>query len=264
MNLSPSDIAIFGFCALFIGVSKSGFAGSVGILATPLLAITIGANEAVGLLLPLLLAADTFNFYHFWKQWESRAVAIIVPGCLLGVLLGWPLLHLLKGGPDSAGHLGKFIGAAAIIFGGLMLHKELRGRSPTPFRPTWQHGLLAGAATGVVSTLAHQGGLVTQMYLIPQRLSAQAFVGTTTVIYFFVNLSKVPLYVAEGLIDTERIRFAALNLPLVFVGCWVGAILNRKMSGKLFNRIVMVMVLLTGFKLAVWPLLQGIWRALAA
>jgi uncharacterized membrane protein YfcA len=259
MDLSPVDIATLSFCALFVGVSKSGFAGSVGILATPLLAVTLGAKEAVGLLLPLLFAADVFNFYHFWREWENRAVAIIVPGCLIGVLLGWPLLHVLKGAPGAEGHLGEFIGAAAIVFGLLFLYRELRGSSPTPFRPTWQHGLLAGAATGVVSTLAHQGGLVTQMYLIPQKLTAPVFVGTTTVIYFILNLSKVPIFVVEGLIDAERLWWSAVNLPLVFIGCAIGAYLNRRMSSRLFNRIVTVMVLITGLKLAVWPVLRGLW-----
>jgi len=264
MNLSPSDIAVVCFCALFIGVSKAGFAGSVGILVTPLLAVTIGANEAVGLLLLPLLFADIFNFYHFWREWESRIIATIVPGCVIGVLLGWPLLRMLTGGGGGEGHLGKFIGAAAIIFAALMLYKEWRGESPTPFRPTWQHGYLAGATTGIISTLAHQGGLVTQMYLIPQKLSAPVFVGTTTVIYFVVNLAKVPIYVSEGLIDTGRLKWAGITLPLVFVGCAVGAFLNRRMSGKLFNRFVTVMVLITGFKLAVWPLLKWAWGGLAA
>lgn len=174
---------------------------------------------------------------------------MVLPGCFLGVLLGWPLLRLLGKEQGNEQAMRLVIGFVAITFACIQVFKEWKGATPEPFRPTRKHGLVAGAATGVVSTLAHQGGVVTQMYLLPQKLSAPAFVGTTTVIYFFTNLAKMPIFFKEELIDGDTLRWAAYNLPLIFVGTAIGTYLNRRMSGRAFNRVVLAFTLVTGLKL---------------
>ena len=54
---------------------------------------------------------------------------------------------------------------------------------------------------------------------------------------------------AEGLLNPDTLRWAAYNIPLVFIGTAIGTYLNRRISSKLFNRILIVFVLLTGLKL---------------
>ena len=257
MDFSPIQITVIILCALFVGVAKSGFAGGVGILATPLLAASIGSARAVGILLPMLLAADAFNFYHFWKKWERKAMVMILPGTVVGVLIGWPLLHHIKGREE---YLSRFIGFVALIFGAYALYKEPRGEIKSPFRPNRVHGLAAGTATGVVSTLAHQGGVITQLYLVPQKLSPAGFVGTTTVIYGFLNFIKIPVYLWEDLITIDSSFWSAASIPFAFIGTFIGVYLNRRMSGKLFNRIILVIVLITGIKLALWQDLVALWQ----
>ena len=48
---------IAGLAVLFIGVSKAGFGGGLGVLTTPLCALAFPSKEAVGLVLPLLFGA---------------------------------------------------------------------------------------------------------------------------------------------------------------------------------------------------------------
>lgn len=249
MTYSPLQISIIAFCALFIGVSKSGFAGSAGMLATPLLAAAIGGPAALGLLLPILISADIFNLYHFWKKWDSRGLAMILPGCMAGVFLAWPLLKLLKGMEGGRGRLEETVGLIAVVFAAVQIYREWQGLDLTPFQPTWGHGALAGGATGVASTLAHQGGLVTQMYFIPQKLDPATFVGNTTIIYFFTNLAKFPVYASEGFLNDSTFLWGVVLLPAVFAGTALGKGLTRKMSSRFFNRILLAFVLLAGLKL---------------
>jgi hypothetical protein len=237
------------FCALLIGVAKSGFAGGIGILVTPLLALVMDASMALGLLLTLLFSADIFNFYHYWKQWERSSLVMVVPGSVLGVICGWPLLHHLKGGGGDTDYLAKAIGVTALVFGLVTLYKDVKGKLDLPFRPNAGHGMLAGITAGTISTIAHQGGLITQMYLLPQRLSPQAFVASTTVIYFTINLSKFPIYLAEGVLDLKRTIYSAAFIPLVFGGSLLGKYLNTKLSPKFFTKIILAFVLFTAAKL---------------
>jgi len=249
LELDSLQLGCLIFCALLIGVAKSGFAGGIGILVTPLLAVVMDASMALGLLLPLLFSADIFNFYHYWKQWEKSSLVMVVPGSVLGVVLGWPLLHHLKNSGGDTDYLAKAIGVTALVFGLVTLYKDLKGKLDLPFRPDAWHGLLAGATAGMISTIAHQGGLITQMYLLPQRLSPQAFVASTTVIYFAINLSKFPIYLAEGVLDLNRTLYAAALIPIVFGGSLIGKYLNKKLSPEFFTKIIIVFVMLTAVKL---------------
>ena len=46
------------FAVLFIGLSKAGFGGGLGMLTTPICVMAFGPKDAIGILLPLLCAGD--------------------------------------------------------------------------------------------------------------------------------------------------------------------------------------------------------------
>ena len=50
----PEFWATAAIAVLLIGIAKGGFGGGPGLLATPLMALTIPVSEAAALLLPLL------------------------------------------------------------------------------------------------------------------------------------------------------------------------------------------------------------------
>ncbi len=52
-----------------------------------------------------------------------------------------------------------------------------------------------------------------------------------------------------GMIDTSTLGFGLWLLPLVPVGTYAGAHLNRVMSEDLFRNVIMGIVLLTGLKM---------------
>ena len=53
------------FCALSIGMAKTGLAG-MGMLVVPILASIFGPRASTGILLPMLIMADVFavSYYH--------------------------------------------------------------------------------------------------------------------------------------------------------------------------------------------------------
>ena len=48
-----SSFLLASFAVLFIGVSKAGFGGGLGLLVTPLCVLAFGSKTAIGILLPL-------------------------------------------------------------------------------------------------------------------------------------------------------------------------------------------------------------------
>ncbi|MFN4257731.1 MAG: sulfite exporter TauE/SafE family protein [Gemmataceae bacterium] len=230
--------------ALLIGVSKAGFGGGTGFLVGPLLVLVFPAKECVGLMLPLLLVCDAMCLIPYWRQWDTMNVLILLPGAALGVVLGTLLLDAV-----SNTMLARGMGLFAIGFALLQAYREWHAHAATILTPDWWPGSLVGASTGFVSTVSHMGGVITVMYLLPQRLENARFVGTTTAIYFLLNTLKVPAYWQIGVLDVSLIWRDVPLIPVVILGTALGVYLNRRISSTLFSRVILVTVLLTGVHL---------------
>lgn len=229
---------------LLIGVAKGGFGGGVGVAATPLLALTLPVGEAAALLLPLLIAADVVAVYHYRKRVSRAHLLRLLPGALLGVLLGALFLGQV---PERALKAG--IGALAIGFVAFQLVRRRlleRLAAGTP-SPAWAAPL--GALSGFASTLAHAGGPPVTIYLLPQRLPRERFVGTNAVFFFVLNLVKLIPYALLGLLAPDSLRADLVLLPVVPLGVALGIVLNRAVSERAFGIVVHALLLLSGLEL---------------
>jgi uncharacterized membrane protein YfcA len=126
------------------------------------------------------------------------------------------------------------------------------------------HGIPAGMATGLVSTLAHIGGVITSMYLLPQKLSNQAFVGTTTGIYFLINAAKIGPYIYLKLFTRFSLFHDLITVPMIAIGVLVGIFLNKRISSDLFSRIILIVVFVMGLELSgiagfLWHIFQRVF-----
>ena len=75
--MSDFSFLLAGLGVLFIGLSKAGFGGGLGILTTPICVLAFSADLksptfAIGVLLPLLCAGDAFSMYHYWGKWNRK------------------------------------------------------------------------------------------------------------------------------------------------------------------------------------------------
>lgn len=203
-------------------------------------------------MLPLLFSTDVISLGHYWKQWHRPSIWRIVPGAIIGITIA---SFILKDISDV--HLKKTIGGIACLFAVL---EFVRGRFTQRFRtattemaPAIQfkvwHGVVLGIIAGIFSTLAHMAGPVIVMYLLPQRLGNRTFVATTTLLYFFINLAKIPAYFQLGLFPLEIIVEAIVLLPFVGLGVQVGVFLNNRFSESNFSRIVLIVLFATGIYL---------------
>ncbi|MGV3755973.1 MAG: sulfite exporter TauE/SafE family protein [Verrucomicrobiota bacterium] len=255
-DASISSWVIAYAAVLFIGLSKAGFGGGLGMLTTPLCVMAFGPKDAVGILLPLLCAGDAFTLYHYWGKWEKRNVMFLLPGVLIGVLVGVQLI-----GHFSARQFNIVIGILAIVFVIFQLTKERIFAAESAFKPNHRIALPFGLGIGITSTFAHGAGPVAALYLVPQKLAKEVFVATNILIFTCVNWIKMPFFVldrtmidvpvlaANALINQETLLKSLILLPILPIGVWVGVWLNRKVSEKVFMRLVYLFTFLTGLHL---------------
>ncbi|MCL5098148.1 MAG: sulfite exporter TauE/SafE family protein [Candidatus Omnitrophica bacterium] len=233
-----------GVAVLFIGLSKAGFGGGLGMLTTPLCVMAFDARIAIGVLLPLLCAGDIFSLRYYWRKWDRRNLAYLLPGVVVGVVIG---VHLIGG--LSPRQLNQAIGFLAVAFVLFQVIRERVFRAEGTFSPNHKVGIPCGIGAGITSSMAHGAGPVISVFLIPQQLPKEIYVGTTVLVFTWINWIKLPFFVANGVITWHTVAVSLVFLPLVPVGVWLGIWLNRKVSEALFTRLIYVITFLSGLEL---------------
>jgi uncharacterized protein len=239
------------FAVVFIGLSKAGFGGGLGILTTPLCVLAFAreghaSSFAIGTVLPLLCAGDMFSLYHYWGKWRRQNLRYLLPGAVIGVIVGVQLVDMFKEKPRV---LNMAIGIIAVSFVIFQLVKERIFAAEGAFEPNHAIGVPCGIGMGITSTFAHGAGPVASLFLIPQRMPKEIYVGTTVLVFTWINWIKVPFFAAKGIITWETMKVALWLLPLVPVGVWLGVWLNRRISEAMFLRVVYVFIFITGVQL---------------
>lgn len=241
MDNSYAVLVVGGF---LVGLMRAGFGGGVGVVAAPIMALVMPAKMTLGLILPLSLATDVISVRYYWGHWVGQHVRALLPGMILGVLIGGGVLDLI---PEE--WFRRILGGLACIFAIMQVFKDHILHDVKP-PGTWAR-FGVGIVLGVVSSLIHAGGVVLMLYLLPQGLSGRTFVATAWLFGVILNLMKLALYLSLGLITEQSLTMDVWLLPALIVGALSGILLNKRLSPKWFNRIVLVLVLAIGVKLMV-------------
>lgn len=231
---------------LLIGVAKAGFGGGAGVIATPLLSLTVPVAEAAALLLPILLVADALTVYHYRKEVSVPHLRASLPSALVGIVAGSLMFAFFR---DNERVLEIGVGVIALAF---VLYQALRARLVRALEgrtPSMLWGVPLGALSGFTSTLAHVGGPPFVIFLLPHRLSRRLFVGTNGVFFFVVNLVKLVPYALLALLTIGNLSTTLVLLPLAYLGVRLGRFLNARVSERAFAGIVYLLLTLTGVQL---------------
>jgi hypothetical protein len=180
----------------------------------------------------------------FRKSWDGRVLAILLPGAIIGVALG----YLLAAEVSSDAILAA-LGAVSILFGAHRLWIERAGRMVTPSSSSPWVGSLFGIATGFTSQIAHAGGPPFQMWVMPRRLPRDVFIGTSAIFFAVLNWIKVPAYLALGQFTKANALATALLLPIAILASLAGVRLVRKVPMERFYVIIYSLMIVAGGKL---------------
>jgi uncharacterized membrane protein YfcA len=224
-----------------LGLSKGGFSG-VGTIAAPLMALAVSPVQAIGILTPILLAQDVVTVWSYRRTWDAGILKIMIPGQIAGVGIAWLIAAYV---PDSAIRL--VVGAIAVAFAlSQWFGFAFRVMSA---RPSVIAGRLWGAAAGFTSFIANSGAPPFQIYVLPQRLDKETFVGTFSLFFAVGNAMKVLPYFLLGQLNPVNLSTSLLLLPLAVVTNIAGVWLVRRTPTEFFYKIVYVLIFLIGLEL---------------
>ena len=225
----------FALIAILIGFSKGGLGGPVPVaLTVPILTLLIEPQRAVGLILPLLLFADVFALYFYWRQWDRKYIALMLLPGLVGVVVGALVLKYI-----DAVTLKRSIGALTLLALSFKLGSERMRR--LAYHPRDWHGWFAGWASGFGSTLANVGAPPFTAYLLLQpSMTPRAFVGTTTLFFAVINLTKLPGFIALGILDIDQLVSIGWVFVIIPAAIALARALINRINQRTFEWIMMV------------------------
>lgn len=236
-------LAVAVIAVTVLGLGKGGLVG-LGTLATPLLALVMPPVAAAALLLPILIVQDVVSVWSFRHSWNRRIIAVMAPGAVIGIGIGWAFAATLP-----VGWLMGALGLISIAFALWRLWVERGGRIvAASTSPDWV-GALFGVATGFTSQIGHAGGPPFQIWVTPRQLPHEEYVGTGAVLFAIINWVKVPAYIALGGLTLQTLRTSAMLMPLAIASTFAGVWVVRRIKGRIFYTIVYLLMILLGGKL---------------
>jgi uncharacterized membrane protein YfcA len=251
--VSPWWLLIFLGVTL-IGVTKSGFGSGVGLMIVPMMTIAcanvpeLGEHATLPLMLPLLIIGDLIAVWQYRHLFSLNIVKKLFPGTLVGVVLGGLLLWWFENQQENvaAALIRLEIGFECVLLVGLHWWRASRGLGGTVYVPTPLASFAVGAFAAVSSTLAHAAGPIIALYLLPQKLDRQLFVGTCAIYFFILNNAKIPAYYLSGLFGNVSLMTTLKLAPLLVIGALLGFWLNKRMNDRVFSQIVYGVTFLLG------------------
>ncbi|MBQ7694838.1 MAG: sulfite exporter TauE/SafE family protein [Lentisphaeria bacterium] len=243
-QFSTYQIVILCVCALLIGVNKTALPG-IGILPVVLLADTFDSRLSTGMQLLMLAWADIMAVIYFRRSADWRIILRLLPWSLLGLGIGWWILGYIP--PENNAAMKLLIGWIVI---GLLILNFIRKRLdpekiPSGIIPSAFYGSLMGSTT----MLANAAGPVSAIYLLSMKLPKEQYMGSGAWLFLIVNWIKVPMFWYQGRITREVLLADLWMIPLLVAGGFLGIVLFKRLPQKLFENIVMVLVVVAAVKM---------------
>ncbi|WFB35388.1 sulfite exporter TauE/SafE family protein [Kiritimatiellota bacterium B12222] len=226
----------------FTGTSKTGIPGA-GILGVVLLANTMEhTRQSVGVLLPLLIAADIFAVCYYRRHADWKLILRVLPWTLAGLGVGYVTLTFAEGQDFSL-----LLGGLVLAILALDLLRNRLGWTRIPHHPMYT--VFLGIATGFATTIGNVAGPVMSLYLLSLGLDKHKFMGSMAWFFLIVNTLKVPLFISADMITVDSLKLSIWFLPGIVLGALVGRQLFKRIPTKPFAVAVQVLAAAAAIRL---------------
>lgn len=223
---------VFGaVAALLVGMTKTGIPG-LGILIVLFLAWAFGGWDSIGIMLPMLVFADAFAVMWYQRHAQWPILWRLVPWVLVGMVAGTFALHYFGQNAQTKALVNPVIGILVLLMAGLHLLENRLGDKLAPH--TTAGTATAGAAAGFATTVSNAAGPIMTIYMAAQQISKEQFMGTIAWYFFVINLTKVPIYISQGLFSRHSLLIDLIFVPGILIGVFLGKWMLPRISQQAF------------------------------
>ena len=227
---------------ILYGIAKSGLGGSMTLISIPLMTIVMPLNQALGIILPILIFSDFIATYKYRKEFDFSTLKLMIPFAAIGIIVGSFTFSYF-----SEDLLKFIIGLMGFIFSGhyFFFKRNKEAKSQKNFLK----GGICSTMAGFTSFCVHAGGTPVSIYMLPLRLKKEIYVGTRIIFFTFVNLIKLPLYINLSMTSFDTFKLSVTLFPVAFLGILIGYRLIKIIEEKLFYNILYILIFISSSKL---------------
>jgi uncharacterized membrane protein YfcA len=217
----------------------SGFGSSI--LFVPLASLVLDFKVVLGITAVFHVFSNLSKIYLFQKGIDKKiALKLGIPAILFVTLGAW-LTNFI---PQKEIELGMnviiFLLAMYMISGH---HKQIKESNTN----LYLGGTLSGFFAGLIGT----GGAIRGITLAAFNLEKDAFIATSAIIDMGVDVSRAGVYIASGYFQREHVILIPFLIIISIAGSYVGKRILNYIPEKVFQYIVLGVILLTS-------LMQGV------
>lgn len=230
MSFTDSSL-LFGLtAALFFGMSKTGVPG-IGILGVLVMTLAFPGEEKLssGAVLPLLILADFFAVWYYWRFADWTRIRQLLPAVVVGLILGTVFMRIID-------HDQFKIFLAVMILSLVSFEQLRRWMKWDSFPKSLWFSMTMGWLCGFTTLIGNAAGPVMSVYCAALNFKKHDFMGTFAVFFCIINITKLPLIGGAvpglNLITPETLWFNVW----IFPGLLLGVILGRKLFGIIPER----------------------------
>ena len=102
-----------------------------------------------------------------------------------------------------------------------------------------------GFAAGFTTMIGNLAGPFANVYFLAKRIPKKEFIGTTAMLFFIINLFKVPFHVFTwGSVNMYTLKIDLKLIPIVVLGFLVGLSLVKRISEQNYRYFILAVTAL--------------------
>lgn len=235
------NIVIAVLIVLFASFVRAVSGFGLALIATPLLTFIMEPKQAIVISVITGGIGCMFVLYYTWRYIDIKKAAFITAGSIFGVFLGAYLLSAI-----SSTTMRLIIASVASPLAILLMlgHTHRFSRDSVGC-------VIVGFFGGALVASTSMGGPPVVLFLLNQGLTKEKFVGTLNLSFLFTTLTSFGAYSTLGLVNSEVLILAAILVPVLWFGTYVGMKVLPKIQPLLFQRMAAGIVVLSAVAIIV-------------
>jgi uncharacterized membrane protein YfcA len=226
-------VIAYATLCIFLAAVVRGYSGfGFSLLAITALSLALAPAEIVPSIFMLEIAASLHLLPGIWRDVHWRSIGPLILRCLIATPIGVYLLANVPEAPMKIALAIFVLGATALLYQGFAL-KRMPGRLASTG---------VGAASGLFNGAFGIGGPPVILFYFSSPAGHQA--GRASVILYFLATDIIGLafLAREGLVTVDATWRAAIFLPALFAGIWLGARSFKSADPARFRRWVLLIM----------------------
>lgn len=238
------ELLLVALCLALGGLIKGATGAGTPVLAIPAIAAIFDVQTAVVLLLLPNLFTNSWQLWSYRAALPDRRFITLFVGCgMIGISIGTWMLTSLK-----SETLQVFV--AFVVFGYIAFRLA---------RPEWQLSMAAGrrlaAPAGVLAgILQGASGIsapVSITFLNALKLGRSGFIASISLLFLAFVVIQIPWLALSGHLTVKLTLMSCAAVVPILGAMPLGALLARKLSPAVFDKVILVFLALLAIKLLV-------------